>query len=108
MTSASSSQRSRSLETGTQAARREMDRWRRLGYAALPLQEGVAETSESFTPLGDLPLAQGKTVFTRLTDTQQPTTLGTGRCRVAVTVSWSGRGADRGHVTLTTLLIEEK
>lgn len=64
----------------------------------------MASISQSFTPPASLPSATGSVTFTRVDSSFAASAASTGRARVDVTVTWTGRGPDRGSATLTAVL----
>jgi Tfp pilus assembly protein PilV len=96
---------SQSMEIATQAARAQLDRWRQEGFDAMPaVATGATVATQSFAVPTELPSGTGQTVFTRVDTSQAVTTVEAGRRRVSATVTWTGRGSDKGSVTLTTLV----
>ena len=99
--------RSQGMEIATQAARAELDEWRQKGFGALPaIGTGQTAVTQTFTPPAALQAGTGRTTFTRVDAAQAAATTETDRRRVAATVTWTGRGNDKGSVTLTTLIVK--
>jgi type II secretory pathway pseudopilin PulG len=98
--------RSRQSEIATNGCQLQLEYWRDIGYASLPVPADTRSVSRSFSPPAGLNSATGTVTFTRVTDAMVPTTSDTGSIRVDATIHWSGTGRDGGDVTLTSLVVQ--
>ncbi|MCC2668965.1 MAG: hypothetical protein K0Q72_1436 [Armatimonadetes bacterium] len=98
--------RSRQSEVATNACQLQLEYWRDVGYASLPLPAGTQSLSQPFTPPSGLNGGTATVAFTRVTDTMTPTSVDTGSIRVQATIRWTGTGRDGGEVTLTSLVAQ--
>jgi len=98
--------RSRNMDMATAACQQQLDYYREVGYFSLPaVQDGAASnTTVSFTPPSTLPAATGLLQFTMINSNLAPSTTDNQRLRVEATVTWAGRGSDRGSVTVTSII----
>ena len=98
--------RSRQSEIASNSCQLQLEYWRDMGYASLPLSAGTQTVSQYFTPPTGLNKATGTVKFTRVTDTMTATSQDTGSVRVDATIQWNGTGRDGGEVTLTSLVAQ--
>jgi prepilin-type N-terminal cleavage/methylation domain-containing protein len=98
-------QRAQHTEVATQIAQERLEKVREAGYTALAvMRTSGTSLSETFAPGSSLPRGTGLVATTRLAEDLVTPTTNSERCRVSVTVSWTGVGNNKGAVTLTTLV----
>lgn len=99
--------RAKHMDQAVSACQQQLEYWRDAGYASCPaIAAGYSSTSSTFTPPSDLSNPTGTTTFTHLDSNFSATTIKTGRLRLDATITWTGHGADRGTVTLSTMIHE--
>lgn len=93
--------RSGHLDAATNGCARQAEYWRGVGYNAITaIPPGESTATQTWTPPSELPNATAQTVFTYLDSSMSPTTVSQGRCKVEVTVTWTGNGGDKGSVSV--------
>lgn len=98
--------RSRQSDVANNACVQQLEYWRNIGYSSVPIPNGAAQYTRSFTPPAALVNASGQVTFTRVTDSFAATTADTGQLKVEARITWQGTGRDAGTAMVTTLLVQ--
>jgi type II secretory pathway pseudopilin PulG len=98
--------RARHTDLAASACQQQLEYWRDIGYASVPLPVGTSSATRSFTPPSEMVEAIGAVTFSRVTPELGASTAETGTVRVDAAITWAGTGYDSGKVSLTSLIAE--